>query len=288
MIRRFSLFTSAILCGTIPTLRADISFIDIFNNTVYQQTSGAAPTTPSGYFFNVELTSQNPGDFGGVSVTYPGPGSPLTLPMVSSTFFGFGSPVFSTLGAEQAAYPFGSYVYTATGAGAPTQTATFEYTQDNFTADIPALDPASFAALNGLAPNTALTIDFDSFTPNPSATQGLGFFTIFGAGGAVFADGFLPPGTTSLTIPGGTLLPSTTYGFELDFSDRTDGADANGVPTLLGSDVRTDGTFTTGPNSAVPEPGSIALLLSVAALATTFAGRRFRRVTHRSSERSLS
>jgi hypothetical protein len=56
------------------------------------------------------------------------------------------------------------------------------------------------------------------------------------------------------------LQPNTAYYLELDFSDRLNGTDAvNNVPTLQGSDVRTDIDFKT----AVPEPLSAVALGAV-------------------------
>jgi hypothetical protein len=234
---------------------SNIESVDIFKNVVYDQTSGTAPTTPASYFADVELTSAGAGDYTSVSVSYPGPGSPTSLPVASPTFFSYG-PGFATLASMNAAVPFGSYVYT-TNTG---DSATLSYTEDAFTSAIPALSATTFSALNGLNPSSALTVSFDSFTPNVNASVAYTFFTIYDGSGTVFSDGFLAPGTTSLALPGGTLAANSTYSYELDFSGRINGSDPNGTPTLVGSDVRTDGSFTTGGNTAVtPEPGTLLL-----------------------------
>lgn len=260
MVKQFSFLSVAIVFLTMPSVKgAGINLVDIFKNISYTQSSGAAPTSATGFFANVELTSANPNDFNNVSVTYPGPGSPLSLPQISPTFFGSG-PGFATQAAMNAAIPFGAYHYTATNTGVSVA-ATLNYTTDAFTSAVPALSSATFSALQGLNPNMALTVGFNSFTPNAAASQGLTFFTIFNSSGTVFSDGFLAPGTTSLVLPGGTLAANTTYSFELDFSDRINGTDPNGIPTLVGSDVRTDGTFTTGAAVvATPEPGALLLV----------------------------
>jgi PEP-CTERM motif len=260
MIRRFFISAISLACFSVPSLKgAAIQLVDIFKNISYTQSSGAAPSTPTGFFADVELTSQNAGDFTNVIVTYPGPGSPLTVPQVSPTFFKYG-PGFATQAAMNAAIPFGAYKYTATNT-AVNQTATLNYTTDAFTGAIPALNASSFNALHGLNPTTALTIGFNSFTPNAAASQGFTFFTIFGSSGTVFSGGFLGPSATSVLLPANTLAPNTNYSFELDFSDRINGSDpSTGVFTLVGSDVRTDGTFTTGPSATVtPEPGTLLL-----------------------------
>jgi hypothetical protein len=279
MIKHYSILAVVFVCTTVPSLQgAAISLVDIFKNVVYTQNSSAAPVTPSGFFANIELTSQNAGDFTSVSVAYPGPGSPATLTQNSPTFFGIG-PSFASQAAMNTAVPFGAYHYTATN-GAVTNTATLNYTTDAFTSAIPALSAASFNALQGLNPNNALTIAFNSFAPSAAASQGFTFFSIFNASGTLFTDGFLAPGSTSLLLPANTLAANTTYTFELDFSDRINGTDPNGIPTLVGSDVRTDGTFTTGSAGATaPEPTTTALMgyaLIAAATITTFRKARTR------------
>jgi hypothetical protein len=261
MLKRSLVFAATMACSTIqPAHAAGISLLDVFKNVVYRQTSGVAPAVPASFFANVELTSQNAFDFTNVSVTYPGPSSPITLPQVSPTFFGTG-PSFATQAAMNAAFPTGTYTYNATNSGTSfSQTASLNYTGDAFTSAIPALTASSFNALNGLNTGSSLTIGFNSFTPNPAASLGLGFFFISNASGTAFTDDSLAPSSTSLLLPANTLAPNTTYTFELDFSDRQNGTDATGVSTLIGSDVRTDGTFTTGP--ATPEPASLLLATS--------------------------
>jgi hypothetical protein len=246
---------------------AGIEYVDIFKNSVYDQTSGTAPTTAAFYFANIELTSQNPGDYTSVSVTYPGPGSPVSLPMTQPSFFSYG-PSFPTAAAMNAAIPFGAYTYTATNSSTmASATAVLNYTADAFTSAIPALSAASFNALSGLNPDTALSLDFNSFTPNAAASVAYTFFSIYNSNGTAFTDGFLAPGTTSLILPAGTLAADTTYTFELDFSDRVNGTDPTGIATLVGSDVRTDGTFTTGNAVVAPEPGTASLAGVVLVLA---------------------
>jgi hypothetical protein len=276
MIRRLQVFAFLVLIvGAANSTRAEgITGVDIFKNILYTQSSGASPTTPSLYFADLELRSQTLGDFTDVSVTYPGPASPTSLPEVSPTFFSYGPP-FGTQAAMDAAIPFGAYDFAATNSGTSfSQTATLNYSTDAFTSAIPALSAASFSALNGLNPTTALTVGFNSFTPNAAASEGFTFFSIFNGSGTFFSDGFLAPNSTSLILPAGTLAANTTYLFELDFSDRINGTDpAISVPTLVGSDVRTDGTFTTGPAfSQAPEPS--ALLLGGSALLVLAAFRK--------------
>ncbi|HEY7390865.1 MAG TPA: PEP-CTERM sorting domain-containing protein, partial [Bryobacteraceae bacterium] len=108
-------------------------------------------------------------------------------------------------------------------------------------------------------PNAPFTFKFNSFTPNSNATLGQTFLTVFGSS---FAQE-LSPIATSVVMPAGSLLPGTTYTYELDFSDRITGTDPiNGVPALVAFDVRTDGTFTPAA-AAVPEPSTLIPLAIV-------------------------
>jgi hypothetical protein len=58
-------------------------------------------------------------------------------------------------------------------------------------------------------------------------TEGFTFLTIYDAStdAVVFSDQFLDPSSTDALILAGTLLPDTTYDYELDFSDRLNGYD---------------------------------------------------------------
>jgi hypothetical protein len=66
----------------------------------------------------------------------------------------------------------------------------------------------------------------------------------------VFQSSFQSPSSTATLIAAHTLAPNTQYNFELDFSDRLVVGS-----TTQGFDMRTDGSFTTGPR---PVPGPIA------------------------------
>jgi hypothetical protein len=270
---------TGLLCVTVacavpaPMMASSIAEIDIFKNQVFTQTSGAAPTTPTGFFADIELNSVNPGDFDAVSVSYPGPASPTSLTLAGPSFWGYG-PSFATQADMNAAVPTGDYVYTAANsATSDSEMATLDYTGDAFASAIPALTAATWNALNGLDPSTALTVGFDTFIPGAGTTPGdaFVFFTISNAAtGTVFSDGFLDPSSGSLLLPANTLMPNTTYGFELDFSDRQIGSDpGSGASTAIGSDLRDDGTFSTGSiGSGAPEPGTWLLFGSgLAALA---------------------
>lgn len=259
-------------CALLWTTAADFARgglvdVDLFNNIDYEQTSGAAPTTSTGSFFDLGGDFQNAGDFDSVTVSFPGPGSPVS-PMITGTSFNFGSQLFATQADLQAAFPLGTYTFTASNSiTLASQTGVIDYTANLFTTAIPALAAATYNGLQGMNPAASFAVNFDSFTPDPNASQGFTFFTVYDpiTRNVVFTQGFLDPSVTSVTIPANTLAANTQYGFELDFSDRLNGLDsANNVFTTQGFDVRTDGLFTTGAAQA-PEPAS-GILAGIGAL----------------------
>jgi hypothetical protein len=232
----------------------------IYDNILYEQNSNSAPTTPAGYFFNIGLFFTNSGDYTTGSSTYPGAGSPQSLPPAGSTEFNFGSTLYPSMAALHTAYPFGLYTITGSGGSAGTATAYINYRHDYFTNTIPYV--TNFSALNGLNPAANFSVNFNSFTPNPHVTEGFTFLTItdVSTGVAVVNDDFLSPTTMSALISAGTLLPDTLYDYELDFSDRLNGYNyGSGSYTTQGFDLRTDGSFTTG---ATPLPSTWFLMLS--------------------------
>ena len=220
----------------------------IFNNTVFDQTSSSAPVTPAFYFFSIGATFQTPGSYNAATATYPGPGSPQTLALIQPTRFDFGSVPFSSLSALQTAYPFGTYTVTATGSQ-PTSVSSIQYLANFFTTTIPFI--TNYSSLNGLNPESNFTVNYNSFTPAPGATNGFTFFTITNAAtNQIVFQSSQSPSSTAALIAAHTLAPNTQYNFELDFSDRLV-VDS----TTQGFDMRTDGSFTTGPR---PVPGPIA------------------------------
>lgn len=251
-----------IACGSPAS--AQLVKAGTFKNLTYEQT-GPSTVTANGGFFNAQAFFTSPGDFATATLTYPGPGSPESLPMDTPTSFGIG-PSFASQADMDAAYPFGTYTFDLMGGTFGPTTVSVDYMADAYTGDVPRLAAASFSALQGLS--TALssfTLNFNSFTPSPLATSAFTFFTIFGSSQSC---GFLAPSSTSCTIDPQALAPGATYGWELDFSDRVE-SDVNGVLTYTDFDVRTDGSFTT----AVPEASTWAMLL-VGFAGLGYAGRR--------------
>jgi hypothetical protein len=236
---------------------AQLVSVGIFKNLTNEQT-GPVTVAPTGAFFNAGAQFSPAGEYDQASVSYPGPGSPESLPLTTPTTFGNG-PSFPNQAAMDAAYPFGTYNFNVSSTSGPqAQAASVNYTEDAYTSDIPQLTAASFNALLGLNTGlSSLTLSFNSFTPNSLATDAFTFFTIFRSSQGC---AFLSPSSTSCTISPQALTPGTTYTWELDFSDRIETSTNFAYFTYTDFDVRTDGTFTTAA-SAVPEPSTWALMM---------------------------
>lgn len=220
----------------------------VFNNNVYTQTSDAQPTSQTSSFFSLGAVQTNPGMYVDATATTPG-GTVLTLPANGAAGFNQNYPT---------SFGFGNYTINASN-GTTSATSVVPYNIDYFTSAIPYL--TNFSSLTGLDPTKDATVGFNSFMPNPGASEGYTFFTIYNSAGVVLTDGFLSPATTSIFIPASSLSANTQYSFELDFSDRLDGADSqNQNFTEQGFDVRTDGAFVTGVG-AVPEPSTWAMMM---------------------------
>lgn len=82
-----------------------------------------------------------------------------------------------------------------------------------------------------------------------AADPSLVFFLVWKQGGALMYSTFLPPGTTTYTLPAGTLQPNSGYLAEVIFSSRTQVGlgrwQGDGAPALLGCDYRTQMRFRT-------------------------------------------
>ena len=239
--------TLLLLCLFVAPAFADFTQVDTFKNIEYQQT-GPATTSLAGTFFSASAFTAAAGDFTSVNLTYPGPGSPVSLTQ-NGNRWDYQTGFLANQAALDAAFPFGAYHFTGSD-GMSSSGVDVNYSMDAYTSDIPLI--SNYAALQNMDPTADFTFLFPSFTPNPSATTGATYFTIFGNMGAVFFKTALPSSTTSIFMPGGTLQAGKTYSFDLIYDDRIDPP-----ATIQAFDVRTDGQFTT---SAVPEPGSRLLL----------------------------
>jgi hypothetical protein len=236
-----------------------INYVDLFHTQAFTQTSAAQPGTAQ-YYFAANLYLQSAGDFTSATITPPGGSASAMTLSTGGSSFGFSSLLFSDLSAFNAAYSTGTYTFSAADStsnnpDAPQTVANSPYS-DTFGTAVPYL--TDFAALNGLNPLNPFTVTWNSFTG--ALSGGVIFFDIFNhaTGADVYSQSFLASSTTSALIGGGMLAANTQYDFQLVFSNRQIGtystAGASFDP-LLGSDLRTTGSFTTGSTAAVtPEP----------------------------------
>lgn len=248
------------LCGV---ARAAINEFDLFRVANYTQSDAVSAPSLDGYTFSSNLAMDNPTDFDGGTLVYPGPDSPGTYTLINSpgdTFLNFQSSTLPDQATLDADFPTGTYTATATNSSTSAQQTTAQtYSVDAYSHTIPALTSASFTALQGMNPSQSQTVSFNSFVPDSNATEPDIFFTINdSSGNAVFNEGFLQPNVTSVEIPANTLSPLSDYTYTLIFSDRINSTNmTDGVLDVLGYDLSTSGSFTTGD---VPEPASLAML----------------------------
>src|SRR5438874_2164157 len=130
---------------------ADISFADMFRDISYQQTGDGAMLTLNGAFFTTHLTSTTDNEFTAVTMTYPGPGSPQALAQTMPTVFTYQSTLLPDQATMDAAYPMGTYSYSATTAGG-TLTTSYSYASDDYPQSLPYLTGAGYSSLQNVNP----------------------------------------------------------------------------------------------------------------------------------------
>lgn len=245
---------TVVWCAAGTAVAAGLTSVNVWANEQYHQPGLNAPTTPYAYFFAVGGSFRHRHEYNKVLVRYPGPGSPQVM-AISGKNFGYESSNVAPVLRFKMNFPLGNYVITATNSlTRKTGVVTIALKAYHFAKQIPALTPASYAALHEMDPAAAFTVHFNSFKPSATAS-GSTWFTISDLeGNTVFSRGGLSPGTTSVVIPANTLLPNSTYRFLLNFSDRvTSQQSGTHVSIVQGFDNRTNGSFSTGPaKSPVP------------------------------------
>jgi PEP-CTERM motif len=260
------LVVASLVVGATPAVRAsDISFVSVFKNISYEQTSNASSSsalTLNGTFFSADLFSTAANAYSSASVTLPG-GSAIALTQNSPADYGFQTSTLADQAEMDALFPFGTYTFTGVN-GPQTDTATLNYAADDYSKTVPFLTGNTYSNLQGLNAAQNFTFGLSPFTPGGNQTDAFIFLTVFdqSTGNVAFTQGFLDPSNTSITMAAGTLNPGTTYDFEVDYSDRDIASELNGAEfaSQTGFDVRTDGTFTTAAVAATPEPSSLVLL----------------------------
>jgi hypothetical protein len=203
------------LLGVGPSI-AQLNTYFVGKNASYVQTSPNPPTDAFGYGF-FAATFFQPGDFTAGTLTYPGPGSPDTLPLLSpTTLQEFSS--FATKAALDAAYPFGTYTFNLSGGALDLQSVSLTYIQDVYPSSVPALTPATFNALAaGPDPSQPLNIEFNTFAP--AGSDSFKYIQIYGLDGpGQFFQAFTPQ-QTSVTVPAYTFSTGRRYRLYLYFQN---------------------------------------------------------------------
>jgi hypothetical protein len=264
----FLLIATLVLSGV--TAQAGVTFYDVFLNNEYSQTSNAQPSTAAGFFATATLSYDTAGDVGNVQVATGGTPSPVTLTSGPGNNFNYEAS-FASLADMNTAFPLGSpYTFLISGGNLGTQSALLNTTGTALDSAIPFLTGTSYSDLQGLNPTSPDTIGINGFSPVSGATDSFVFLTVTrqSDNAVVFQQSFLAASTTSVLLAANTLSANTAYNIDLDYSSRITTANA-GFGTgnsLLAFEQRTEVGFTTG--SGVPEPSSLALVLTGAAMAT--------------------
>lgn len=239
----------------------EISFADMFRSGFATQTGNDNSVTSPVFGFDTHLYSVNPNDFTAVRLTYPGPGSPVSMTMTDASTFTYDVFPFANQALMDAAFPFGTYAYDATGA--PGDSTRFDYLADDYPTAQPFLAGNDFTDLQGMNPAASFRFHFSAYATDPSADFQFIFLTIYDPIANTFVSlpnsGFLPNTTTGYTLAANTLQANRPYQYEVIYSNRVlvpSGGAA--FEASLGFDLRTSGGFETGV--AIPEPGSLALL----------------------------
>ncbi len=269
---------TACLLAAIPAgrVRAQVSFVNMFRSDTALQTGNGNTLALQGYYFSATLFSQHAGDFTGGSLAYSGPASPVTLTQSAPTAFSYQTPFFATQADMDTAFPMGTYTYSATGGSAGPATATLDYTADGYPTAQPYLTGTDYTDLQNVSASAPITVHFSPFAANASAAEQDEFFTIFDttSGTLVYNAGFLPFATPGVTIAANTLSAGHSFQYDLVDSNRftVTGGGAT-FPPQIGFDLHTIGVFSTA-SAAVPEPGSIALLVGMSVTGAAFLRRR--------------
>jgi hypothetical protein len=248
---------SRLSCPTV--VQAQVVGVPLF---VVQSNQQDAPgeLTFNGYYFSERVVETNPGDIDFVSLAYPGSGGsiPYDAPTGSNTVAFDNSSYYPSVADLQTAFPFGQY--TTTYSGTFSGSDTVNYAANNFPTSNPEFDLNGFDILQNFNAGSNETITFEPFTGylTGSSESSFVFLDIYNTatGAEVFADDFLPVGTTSIQLPAGT-LSAGSYEAALIFSNRVNSDDNNGVDTTVGSDYQTYTYFSTAGAPTAPSISSI-------------------------------
>ncbi len=249
--------------------QAEITFADVGKNLEYVQTGAASFSPVNGgdnAFFFARAFYANSSDFDGGSLDFSG--GPLPYNTSAADCCGNSGGAYQTgymsRAVMDATYPTGE-TYTLTSTNSVTldsQSVAIPFLNDLYDKTaLPAVDAASFTALQSLNPALGLTVFVNTFTPDPDADFGQTFFSVFDlTAGATVASLFGPSTTSSFFLPIGTFTAGHSYESQLIFDNGVNGRDGNAFTTAR-SDLRSDVFFDVPQAGAVPEPATWAIMV---------------------------
>jgi hypothetical protein len=262
---RWAAVAVAALWASLPAAAADIDSIVQFRNVLFNQT--ASDVSAAGAFFTTELVAK-PGWGGGTFVRSFSGDTPTPLHADGNgTSHSMASSVFASQQAMDTVFPAGTdYSYAVSPLATPGSNlaeVTIEVPGDTYPDQVPQLTALSFSRLQGLNASQAISLGFNSFQPDPAASEAFTFFAVYDRTTyqRVFDLGFAPANIGGVTLAGGTLQPGHDYFFELIFDNRMAAPAWLGVTTFENRsnfELRTAGQFSTAP---VPEPRAVLLML---------------------------
>ena len=235
-------------------LKADVLTYSVFKTAFYHQTNSTQPVSvdaPNAYDFAANMTTSSTDDIlTGAIVTTPGANSQdiALAPSAGATFFSASVGYFDTKTNLDATFPDDIYTFSIND-GNDSAYLTMP-TSEIYPAAVPYFDAATWAGLQNVDPASPFTLAWNSFIPDPSATEGVFFLRIFDV---VTFDTpisiFGPSYVTAANIGSNIFKFATTYRVELIFDNRIETPDAGfgiGVATAeVGFDNRTYATLTT-------------------------------------------
>ncbi|MBC7771174.1 MAG: hypothetical protein H7210_01635 [Pyrinomonadaceae bacterium] len=221
-----------------------------------RQVSPAAPTAEMFVEVTIGLRSTSPKDLNAASVTYPDE-SISSLPLLFGVYAT--STLYFTKAEALSANPAGDYLFAIEGGvlGEQTATVTQPYKNGNWPTQVPAFSPATFTALQGMNPSGPFVLAFNPVVGGLGADMVSGDISIFDitTGETVFFASSLPAGTSSRTVPAGTLQPQHPHRIFLTFRSQHTlpfGAFDSTAPTLLFGH-QTFADFTTGSGTCAAD-----------------------------------
>jgi hypothetical protein len=252
----------ALLIGAVcwgATAQAGIFYIETFRGGDWVQTGNGNTLSLLDWSFGSNLFSVSPNDYNAVTMTYPGPGSPLSFSQLDPITFSYGSVFFATEAELNAAFPTGTYTFTASK-GMTSDSTSFSYTTDYYPQSQPYFSGTTYQALQGMNAAAPFTLQFSPFVTGslPSGSSSSIYVVIEDlTTSAVPFAGTYAASTASVVLPANTLTAGDSYVAALTYTNTilvpSPGTEFGSVGIYFG--LGADLYFT-----AVPEPPTIVLL----------------------------